>query len=332
MEAGPTRGDSTADSREHPPSVLGGDDRTIQFKRLSSSSSSSTSRSSSGDSFELEVKETSTSNAGILPGRREEDIPVSSMPKIESSEDGSSHDLRSDNGSAKQLPSVQVMERTGDATGSQSPYRIPSSVFSRTKSTAPMEWSVTSNESLFSIQMGNASFTRDQIYWIGKSQELGTSGAPPLPPATVDRANPTPANKSQEMGMRITNMGERQCAPAPAAQPQNDSKGSVDHGRENFPWPEVASFHSTSPSHHSDASGNSVKSFAFPILSRDVAVSGSLGVGPNGMKPVMSFVHAQSEPQTPRPPPKAAATAAASGTSQARWFSCFPCCSICSSG
>lgn len=348
MEAGPARGNGYADLREHPPSAPGGDDHAFQIKRLhSSSSSSSRSSLSSGESFELEVKETRTSDAGVcghlihddkdrklVPRRTEEDIPVSSMPKTESSEDGSSRHSRSDNWSAKQLPPVQVMERTGDVAGSPSPYRIPSSVFARTKSTAPMEWSVTSNESLFSIQMGNSSFTRDQVCWIGKSQELGMSSAPPIPPpVTVDRANPTPANKSPEIGSRITNLGEHQCAPAPAAQPPKDSKRSAGHSKEIFPWSEIASFHSTSPSHNSDASGNSVKSFAFPILSKDVAMSGSLGVGPNGMKPVMSFSQAQSEPQSPKPPqpPKSAAVAAASGTGQARWFACFPCCSTCSS-
>lgn len=277
MEAGPARGNGDADLREqHTSSVLGGDDHSFQVKRLYSTSSGS----SSGGSFELEVKETSTSNAGehghrthdgdreSVPRRREGDIPVSSMPKIESSRSDSSdstHDSRSNNGSAKQLPPVQVMERTGDVAGSPSPYRIPSSVFSRTKSTAPMEWSVASNESLFSIQMGNMSFTRDQAYWVGKSQELGTSGATTIPPVTMDYANPPPVNKSPEIGLRITNVGERQCAPTPAARPLEASKESMDHSKDNFPWPEVASYHSTSPSHHSDASGNSVKSFAFPM-------------------------------------------------------------------
>ncbi|XP_056174987.1 uncharacterized protein LOC130140212 [Syzygium oleosum] len=346
MEAGPARDHGDADLREHPSSVPGGDDHAFQIKRLYSSLSSSSSSPSSGDSYELEVKETSTSDAfshvhlthdadddrESVPRRGEGDVPVGSMPKIESSENGPSdrvQALRWNDGSAKQLPPVQVMERTGDVVGSPSPYRIPSSVFGRTKSTAPMEWSVASNESLFSIQMGNTSFTRDQIYWVGKSQELGMPGAPTIPPVTMDYASPTPVNKSPNIGFRIANTGQHQCAPSPAAQPQKDSKESVDHSKENFPWPEVASFHSTSPSHHSDASGASIKSFAFPILSRDAARSGSLRVGPNGMKPLSSFAQARSEPQTPKPqPPKVAA----SGMGQARWFSCFPCCSICSSG
>ena len=51
------------------------------------------------------------------------------------------------------------------------PNRIPSSIFTRTKSTSPMEWSVASNESLFSIHMGNSSFSRDNVFLVGRSGE-----------------------------------------------------------------------------------------------------------------------------------------------------------------
>merc|ERR1711964_875598 len=64
------------------------------------------------------------------------------------------------------------MSRSEDANS----YRIPSSVFARSKSTTPMEWSVASNESLFSIHVGNNSFSRDHIFLMGRSGELGKSG------------------------------------------------------------------------------------------------------------------------------------------------------------
>ncbi|KAK1313979.1 hypothetical protein QJS10_CPA06g00938 [Acorus calamus] len=49
---------------------------------------------------------------------------------------------------AKQSPpAVQSMARSDD------PNRIPSSIFNRSKSTTPQEWSVASNESLFSIHI-----------------------------------------------------------------------------------------------------------------------------------------------------------------------------------
>ncbi|PIA57698.1 hypothetical protein AQUCO_00600432v1 [Aquilegia coerulea] len=71
--------------------------------------------------------------------------------------------------SPKQSPKIQLMERLEPPD----PNRIPATVFARTKSTAPVEWSTASNESLFSIHMGNNSFSRDQIFLMGRSQELG---------------------------------------------------------------------------------------------------------------------------------------------------------------
>uniref|UniRef100_A0A7N0T1P8 Uncharacterized protein n=1 Tax=Kalanchoe fedtschenkoi TaxID=63787 RepID=A0A7N0T1P8_KALFE len=75
---------------------------------------------------------------------------------------------------ATQSPAVQIMERPGEDA---SPYRIPDYVFDRTKSTAPVEWSSASNESLFSIQMGHMSFTGD-LFLYNKSEDLGTHNKP----------------------------------------------------------------------------------------------------------------------------------------------------------
>lgn len=72
---------------------------------------------------------------------------------------------------ATDAPPNQEMER--DASS----YRIPSSVFARRDSSTQMEWSVASNESLFSIHMGNMSFTKDPTLW--RSGELLGAGAEP---------------------------------------------------------------------------------------------------------------------------------------------------------
>ncbi|KAL3525849.1 hypothetical protein ACH5RR_014221 [Cinchona calisaya] len=58
------------------------------------------------------------------------------------------------NSSPIKSPPIQAMGKGYD------PNRIPSSIFS-TKPSTPMDWSVASNESLFSIHMGNNSFSRD---------------------------------------------------------------------------------------------------------------------------------------------------------------------------
>ncbi|CAL9775981.1 unnamed protein product [Musa acuminata subsp. burmannicoides] len=54
---------------------------------------------------------------------------------------------------------VQAMEMSN----ASDPDRIPSSVFTRTKSTTQKDWSVASNESLFSIHVGNSSLSRDHV-------------------------------------------------------------------------------------------------------------------------------------------------------------------------
>ncbi|TYH73661.1 hypothetical protein ES332_D05G344800v1 [Gossypium tomentosum] len=70
-----------------------------------------------------------------------------------------------------QSPLVQVMDRVGGLDSS----KIPSAVFARSKSITPMDWSLPSSESLFSIQLGDNSFSRDYIL-SSKSRELFKSG------------------------------------------------------------------------------------------------------------------------------------------------------------
>ncbi|CAL5188578.1 unnamed protein product [Lathyrus oleraceus] len=69
-------------------------------------------------------------------------------------------------------PPIQVMDRSGrfDST------RIPSSVFEENNSSnSPLEWSIASNESLFSIHIGHHSFNRDHTFKVDElhmSEEL----------------------------------------------------------------------------------------------------------------------------------------------------------------
>ncbi|KAG2384111.1 uncharacterized protein HKW66_Vig0151260 [Vigna angularis] len=60
-------------------------------------------------------------------------------------------------GSVTQSPPLQLMNSPG-----YDPNRIPSSIFN--KPASPMEWSVASNESLFSIHIGNNSFSKDHAF------------------------------------------------------------------------------------------------------------------------------------------------------------------------
>lgn len=69
-----------------------------------------------------------------------------------------------------------------NVTPGYDPNRLSSSIFA--KPSNPAEWSATSNESLFSIYMGNGSFSRDNAFMLYKSGEL---------PKFEETSNPLPS-------------------------------------------------------------------------------------------------------------------------------------------
>ncbi|XP_058776265.1 uncharacterized protein LOC131650577 [Vicia villosa] len=72
-------------------------------------------------------------------------------------------------GSVTHSPPIQLM--SSNHNSGYDPNRIPSSAFGP-KPASPMEWSVASNESLFSLHFGNNSFSREQFLAFRKSGEL----------------------------------------------------------------------------------------------------------------------------------------------------------------
>ncbi|KAL0358178.1 UNVERIFIED_CONTAM: hypothetical protein Scaly_1503500 [Sesamum calycinum] len=96
-------------------------------------------------------------------------------------------------------PPIQVMERGGGFD----PNRIPASVFSGPLST-PTDWSVASNDSLFSIRIGNTSFARDYTPRIGadfcKSGELPKSGEASKSGELCQSGEPFEAGESCQSG------------------------------------------------------------------------------------------------------------------------------------
>lgn len=189
---------------------------------------------SSTNPFQLSGIEDSTSNEGSTGPRKidttlasdnsDEEFPVSSMHKNEQLGQGlaespsttpaiPSHqsELSTSGNSATQSPPVQVMERPGEP--GTSAYRLPSYVFARTNTTAPMEWSTASNESLFSIHVGNMSFTGDQFANLGKSGELGLPGELTMSGPLVDFSSkqpppPPPSNTQTDTGQKGANLDE----------------------------------------------------------------------------------------------------------------------------
>ncbi|KAF9671434.1 hypothetical protein SADUNF_Sadunf12G0047200 [Salix dunnii] len=352
--------------RMYPATTVGEDDNFTNSRILSSSSSSCS--SSSGDPFELDSDEASKPCAGdiVVPKHIENpqapledyhnEFPVSSVPWQEQPP-SHAHTLISDDGSATKFPPTQVMERTADSNPSAA-CRIPSSVFARNKSNTPMEWSVASNESLFSIYMGTMSFTRDHQNWLGKSGELGfpgdcTSDSTPLidyssnqPPGNqhpIDYSsnqppgNQHPVNKSAEVGPKILNVNEHLGGetdrPKAAETMRGVAKEDEEDGNKERSLAK-GSLHCASLSRLSDASGESVKSFAFPILiGDDKSYSPSHKQYPSSRPQTPRSAQSSrvqqeskrlSEPE-PEPVPKENLNVA-----PGKWFSCVPCCSFCS--
>ncbi|MBA0602475.1 hypothetical protein Gorai_002655 [Gossypium raimondii] len=208
-------------------------------QRLSSSSSSST--SSTDDQFQAN-KKLSESRSGIA-------FTSSSKPDDE-------HHVSATATSTSRVPSfvqgptvtisppLQMM----DQEGGYDPYRISSSVFKRRNSLTPADWSIASNESLFSIQVENNSFSREH-FLNSKSGEFSKSDE------ELFALSPSTDKKSVEFekseGTLISDDGAKDKTD-PSAEEPNEEKPT-------YPprfW--------TSPT-HSDV-GTTVNSFAFTVF------------------------------------------------------------------
>ncbi|XP_052163492.1 uncharacterized protein LOC127780604 isoform X1 [Oryza glaberrima] len=208
------------------------------------------------------------------------------------------------------------------------PKRIPSAVFARSKSSTPTDWSITSNESLFSINVGNASFSKDHMFLYGKSGELGAND--PLPPLPKQSPSSSPLK------------GEVATPEKPStSKEKGDGRGLTDrNGDDNTDY-------THSSSHRSDGS---TTSFAFPILTGSAKTSASLKDShPELARQSTAQLTHPSEmrdenenKETPFPAvvmeaPKVEATPAAAATAPAppappattKWFPCCSCCPFC---
>ncbi|KAJ1389861.1 hypothetical protein SESBI_37981 [Sesbania bispinosa] len=159
------------------------------------SSSSSSSESSSDDFFGMGALKFTTSDASALESKSRKDYVSSSESSAKSEVNNSPpvptstfpvfNVTHSQKGMSPTIsPPIQVMDRSGGYDSS----RISSSVFER--STNQLEWSFPSNDSLFSIQIGQNSFSRENALMFGElglSEELTKSGE-------LKTLNRTPSN------------------------------------------------------------------------------------------------------------------------------------------
>lgn len=264
-----------------------------EVSRVSSSSSAS-----SFDPFlDLDDNENDILDTSIP--KYEENTPISPISVVKSAAEWS---MISDtpewsiNGlSPKQSPPIQTMGRPG---ADYDPNRIPSSIFA-SKAASPMDWSVASNESLFSIGMGNNSFKSGELTPVievagenhGRSDSMWEDSM---------------VNKAEDEKTKMVVMKET----------------TVDHSKESVARTDGVR-NCASPPRLSCASGNSNKSFAFPVFTREGGRSGSVRVAPDVLlskPPVTPLSQSQSQTQAQAVCPKPAET---------RWFSCFSCCPHC---
>lgn len=262
-----------------------GADKDINFNEktsgLSEKSKSSHSASSS-DCFQIDVELPKKSGTFPVvspeaeddsqsPVRREKnDTPGDMSSKSKDLGEKSPYDLSSQVSHANnvstsqtaspiQSPPIQVMEKTGG----YEPHRIPDSVFGRSSSAA-MDWSVASNESLFSLHLGNNSFSREQFLImsgelynseeLNKPDETDKSGRPPL----------FPAGKVQKEEAMDSEKNPEQTKAADETVEDSSELDISDKLEEKETEVEV-NRHSSMISRPSDASATSTQSFAFPM-------------------------------------------------------------------
>ncbi|XP_042498260.1 uncharacterized protein LOC122076782 isoform X2 [Macadamia integrifolia] len=333
MESGHVNG-SRKHLKTYTVATIGESDISAPDESANSPSSSSSSNTSLDDFFCVDGSHGTKLEEDALLATK--GVSSDRSPKsLESSDQGSqsdtfpievtviSPDSSLDGLSVTQSPPIQVMGRSVEPD----PYRIPSSVFARSKSTTPMEWSVASNESLFSIHVGNNSFSRDHIFLMGRSGELGKSGElinfpdfPISPPPVMDGDKKTynDVKKSTELrgGLGVTE--------AAAETVKEVLRVTAEDRNRQKTTPADGVHYSSSHSHRSDGSGASISSFAFPILTgeggRRSSDSGKADSEQQTLKQPQPKPKPQPQPETPASTPNARG---------GKWFPCFSCCPFC---
>uniref|UniRef100_A0A0A0KW65 Uncharacterized protein n=1 Tax=Cucumis sativus TaxID=3659 RepID=A0A0A0KW65_CUCSA len=219
--------------------------------------------------YQLQFKDDNSDVSSVCSSKSEKSCG-SQGPTSVSQVSGFTHESGGNVLSPTQSPSLQTMDRAGGYGESYDPFRIPSAVFQRSSSVTPLEWSIASNESLFSIQVGNNSFSRDQVLMLnelGKSGELTKSGKLKKAEDSFVFSSPPAVIMSREAEMKSA---EYEADPKMADTIEyniKDKSGSItddDLSDRNLPPPAV-SWNSSTKSRHSDRSLRSSDSFAFPM-------------------------------------------------------------------
>ncbi|XP_022133869.1 uncharacterized protein LOC111006315 [Momordica charantia] len=209
--------------------------------------------------------------------------------------------------------------RLSGALGNHDPNRIPVSIFSG-KPSNPMEWSTASNESLFSIHVGNNSFSRDHFNFFNKSGELMTN-----PGLTQNPSNQLPPFVEPARVESKKEITAKPCVePLTSTGPQIPAI-SVQSATEEVstPMDDLRGRHSVS-----NDSMNSSRSFQFPVLGGEGATPTTASSVSTDSCPTQQPVAKQQSLKQQLPEHQSPSTEAtsASPTASSGWFSCFSWC------
>ncbi|GMI98233.1 hypothetical protein HRI_003492600 [Hibiscus trionum] len=252
-------------------------DHGVQVKSLSRQGSSVSSSSSNRNLGESELIESST--------------PLNVPPET------SNEQSSDDNMPAQQAPASNI------------PNRIPSSIFS-SKPATPNEWSITSNESLFSIHIGNNSCSKEQFLTFYKSGELTK-----LDEQIIAQGGVMPSLKELE---------EMAAMEESVANDDGHNKDGIDEHSHEMKFPaEVHNFRRCSISGVSD---ESTLSFAFPVLNgTEGGRLSSVNIRLCNQESKTQSVKQQSGQEQEQCSEELKPEAPQDGTGRS-WFSCFGCC------
>ncbi|KAL8042402.1 hypothetical protein ABFX02_09G048000 [Erythranthe guttata] len=209
-----------------------------------------------------------------------------------------------------EAPPNQEMERIDHGS-----YRIPPSVFETSPSSKAMDWSVASNESLFSIHTGNMSFTNDHILW--RSGELCTPVGD-----QVQTDHMFSYSAQQPSGGVGSDMRSRELGLAEATMKEVIKESECDNYE-----PSLASVRNCRRSQGSDAS---TRSFAFSLIGGETDKSASSVRMPSSVRSGQEQVQSQpilTKAESMKPDQPKTPTTAPNGAAQSNWFSFFNCCS-----
>lgn len=299
-----------------------------------SSSCSSSSSSSLDESFDIDQVAVDPSFETKLPDLIEPLGPVASpQTNVWSTQSGSS----------SQSPQIPL---AGGRPSGYDPSRIPSSVFAGKPSSA-MDWSVASNESLFSIHVGNNSFSREQyLLMLNKSEEHGkldeifnvptpltsvaetvqtktTSASVVIEPVEIDHHSDQSV-ETESVETESENLEEEETVETTVS--SHVEKDSIEAPEETK---EIVrqEIKGSAISHSSHESNHSSQSFQFPVLAghdnHDHVKHPLEQVKEEKQEIPAPEKQHQTDPKTSE---SDAPLKAIKGSS---WFSCFSCCWIC---